>query len=243
MLAVTPAEIAEREYIDFIDTEAGLRRVTNYYGGDPRDDRENHPSAFMVAYQPEPGKDIRPHFHRIAQFHILVSGDGYFGEFHAPTFTFHYADPLTPYGPIRSADDTDPIDFLTLRPVARPGVFWMARSAHELDGPGGRNIVTPVPDVALPTTGVEVVDLIEPHDDGLAGYVVRLSPGAQHPVTVPSHSAGQYQLVTKGSLAMPAGNLPVGSLMFAKAGEENLLKAGDQGCEILVTRYPAKMEP
>jgi hypothetical protein len=241
MLVVTPDEVRDRSKQDY-DTEDGLSRVTNYFGGEAR--TTDSPSAFLVEYRPLPGCAIRPHFHKIAQFQVVIGGDGRIGKVPVPPISFQYADPSTPYGPIRPLDEERGIDFLTLRPVARPGIWWMPGSRGEMSGRAGRNRAAALdPAIPLPDSGAQAEELIEGDDDGLAGYVVRLAAGASETVTVPEHSAGQYHLVSRGAIVHDGRSLERLTLVFVDSGETVTLTAGDDGAEVLVMQFPGKIEP
>jgi hypothetical protein len=241
MQVVTPDEIQRREKENFT-TEDGLSQVTHYFGGRGPDNQ--HPSAFLVEYRPVPGGAIRPHFHKVAQFQVVIGGDGRIGKVPVPPISFQYADPSTPYGPITPADEERGIDFLTLRPVARTGLWWMPGNHHELEGVLRRNRANTVsPDEPLPARGTARQAMIKPEDDGLAGYVVRLAPGAQELIEVPARSAGQYHLVTRGLLVHDGRTLARMSLLFADTGEHVTLTAGPDGGEVLVMQFPSGIEP
>ena len=241
MHVVTPDEIQGRAK-ENVTTEDGLSQVTHYFGERGPDNQE--PSAFLVEYRPVPGGAIRPHFHKVAQFQVVIGGDGRIGKVPVPPISFQYADPSTPYGPITPVDEERGIDFLTLRPVARTGLWWMPGNNHELEGVLRRNRANTVsPDKPLPSSGSERQALIEPDDDGLAGYVVRLAPGAQEVIDVPAGSAGQYHLVTRGTLVCEGRTLERMSLLFADTGERVTLTAGPDGGEVLVMQFPSGIEP
>jgi hypothetical protein len=241
MHAVTPEEVQGREKEDF-NTEDGLSRVTHYFGGRGPDNEE--PSAFLVQYRPVPGGAIRPHFHKVAQFQVVIAGDGRIGKVPVPPISFQYADPSTPYGPITPIDEQEGIDFLTLRPVARNGLWWMPGNNHELEGRLRRNRASTVPpDAPLPASGAEREDMIERDDDGLAGYLVRLAPGAEEAMEVPEPSAGQYHLVTRGTIIYEGRELERMALLFLNSGERVAIKGGPQGGEVLVMQFPSGVEP
>lgn len=242
MQVVTPDEIQGREKEQF-HTEDGLSEVTHYFGERGPDNEDA--SAFLVEYRPLPGQAIRPHFHKVAQFQVVIGGDGRIGKVPVPPISFQYADPSTPYGPIKPADEERGIDFLTLRPVARNGLWWMPGNNHQLEGKLRRNRATTVdPAAPLPTAGVERRQMIESDDDGLDGYLVRLAPGATETVSVPENSWGQYQLVTRGTIAEPEGReLRRLSLLYAGRGESVAFTAGPEGGEVLVMQFPSGIEP
>jgi hypothetical protein len=241
MQVVTPEEINAREKLDF-NTDDGLSQVTQYFGARGQDCEE--PSAFLVEYRPVPGGAISPHFHKVAQFQVVIGGDGRIGKVPVPPISFQYADPSTPYGPIAPADEQRGIDFLTLRPITRAGLWWMPGNHHELEGRLRRNRAGTVSaDAPLPSSGAEREDMIQGDDDGLAGYVVRLGPGAEELIEAPPRSAGQYHLVTRGTIAHEDRELDRMSLLFVDAGESVTLSTGADGGEVLVMQFPIGIVP
>jgi hypothetical protein len=242
MQLVTPAEIHGREQEEF-NTEDGLSLVTQYFN--ERGPDNESASAFLVEFRPLPGQAIRPHFHKVAQFQVVIGGDGRIGKVPVPPISFQYADPSTPYGPITPADDERGIDFLTLRPVSRNGLWWMPGNNHELEGKLRRNRANTVsPDAPLPSEGVELEQMIESDDDGLDGYLVRMAPRAQHVVEVPDNSWGQYHLVTRGMVVADGGpELERMSLLYTERGESVSFTAGSDGGEVLVMQFPSGIEP
>jgi hypothetical protein len=239
MQVVAREDIEKREKIDYRD-EAGQHLITPFLGGE---EGSAKPSAFLVQFRPNPGCVIRPHFHKVAQFQIVVGGDGKLGKHDVPPFSYHYTDASTPYGPITPATDEQGIDYLTLRPVVRGGLYWMPGNKSEMDGRAGRNIAGHVPDAPLPTEGASQETLLEPHDDGLAVYLVRLAPYEQAPAPAPEGSGGQYQLTIRGSLVHDGRDLGPLALSFVAPDEESTLTAGDEGAEILVMQFPTKILP
>jgi hypothetical protein len=241
MQVVTPDEVRERERHAY-ETEDGVSTVTHYFG--PEDRREiDEASAYLVQYRPAPGKAIRPHFHKIAQFQVIVAGDGAIGKVPVPPLSFQYADPSTPYGPIRPTDEAEGIDFLTLRPAARRGIWFMPGNRDEMDGHAGRNRAATVSESApLPASGSQAEDLIEPGEDGLAGYVVRLAAGAAETIEAPTNSGGQYHLVTRGEVGVDGRTLERLALLFVDGGDSVSFVAGPDGGEVLVMQFPNRIE-
>src|SRR5262245_41374714 len=66
--------------------------LSDYLAGAP-----GEPSAVLV----EDEGVIRPHFHRVDQFQILVAGRAQFGKHEVEPVAVHYTDGYTPYGPLR----------------------------------------------------------------------------------------------------------------------------------------------
>jgi hypothetical protein len=242
MHAVAQDEVRTRGTEDF-NTEDGLSRVTRYFG-DAREEADD-PNAFLVEYRPVPGGAIRPHFHKVAQFQVVIGGEGHLGKNPVAPIAFHYADPSTPYGPIKPSDETRGIDFLTLRPVARKGIWFMPGASGEMAPRASRehrNVVATVPDGSLPETGCTTQTLIEEHPDRLAAFLLRLAGGESAPSPSPAGTGGQYLLVTRGALSAP-NELGPFSLLFARNDEEPMLTAGPEGAEVLVLQFPTKIVP
>lgn len=242
MQVITPEEVQDRER-EAYETEDGVSYVTHYFG--PPDRREtDEASAFLVQYRPHAGHAIRPHFHKIAQFQVIVAGDGRIGKVPVPPISFQYADPSTPYGPIKPVDDEQGIDFLTLRPAARKGIWFMPGNRDEMNGRAGRNLSATIdPSVPLPERGSQAEDLIEGGEDGLAGYALRLAPDATETVTAAAGTGGQYHLVTRGPLEVDDRELDRMALLFVEAGEEVAYTAGPEGGEVVVMQFPERIEP
>ena len=94
--------------------------VHNYYGRV----KSMHvgPQAFLV-HMPDEGSTIRPHFHDVDQFQVVVGGGGRMGPEAIGPVAFHYADAYTPYGPIIGGRDG--IEFFTIRAQCVGGFFPM----------------------------------------------------------------------------------------------------------------------
>jgi hypothetical protein len=239
MQVVAREDIEKREKIDYRD-DAGQHLITPFLGGE---EGSAKPSAFMVEFRPNPGGVIKPHFHKVAQFQIVVGGDGMLGKHDVPPFSYHYTDPSTPYGPIAPASDARGIDYITLRPVVRGGLYWMPGNKDQMDGRAGRNIAGHVPNEPLPAKGVSQDQLIERHDDGLAVSVLRLAPHEETEAPGPAGSGGQYQLTTRGSLVHEGRDLGPLALTFVAPDEHSTLTAGSEGAEVLVMQFPTKILP
>jgi hypothetical protein len=242
MQAVAQDELRTRGKEDF-NTEDGLSRVTRYFGDSRHED--DNPNAFLVEFRPVPGGAIRPHFHKVAQFQVVIGGDGHLGKSPVTPIAFHYADASTPYGPIKPSDEERGIDFLTLRSVTRKGIWWMPGARDEIAPRAGRehrNVVSSVPDGSLPETGSTTQTLIEEHPDRLAAFLLRLAADESAPTPSPEGTGGQYLLVTRGALTGPSELGPL-SLLFAHADEEPTLTAGPEGAEVLVLQFPTKVLP
>lgn len=214
--------------------------VRTFYVGRPEETPGDEPQAWLIEYRPKKGGMIKPHFHKAPQFQVVLGGGGRLGKTPVHGGSFQFADAYTPYGPIVPETQEEGIDFYTLRASVRPGTFWMPGSREAMGGRhAGRNVVSEVPDEPLLATGVEHRTLIEPHDDGLAAFFMRLGPGEEMVAPPAGRSGGQYHIVFRGSLRDGARDLPAHALAFVATDEEPpTLVAGDDGCDVLIVQYP-----
>ena len=194
------------------------------------------PQAFLVE-RPYAGATIKPHFHDIDQFQVVVQGDGRIGKKEVKPVTFQYADAYTPYGPIVGRDDG--ISFYTLRNVASGGHFRMPGSKHLMPCRAGRNIAghfdIGAPPPAAGTVAIE--DLMDSEQDGVHAVGIRL--GADAETTGPASDAGgQYYLVCRGSVHQGDRVLDTDSMIRIEPGEAPpALRAGDDGADVLVLQF------
>lgn len=194
------------------------------------------PQAFLVEL-PYAGARVEPHFHDIDQFQVIVAGDGRIGKKQIAPVTFQYADAFTPYGPIVANDDG--ISFFTLRNVASGGHFKMPGSKHLMPCRAGRNIAGAFDADDAPMAENEVVrqSLMEPQDDGVHAWRIRLGAGARTD-GLPSGGGGQYYLICAGSLRQDGDDLSCQSLIHVEPGEAApALYAGAEGADILAVQF------
>lgn len=203
------------------------------------------PQGFLVEMTTPRGV-IRPHFHRVDQFQILVAGGGTVGKHHAEPVAIHYTDGFTPYGPIVASDEG--ISFYTLRAQSDPGARYMPGSRDKLERRARRGItresglVEGAPKPAA--TPVTLDPVLAPHDDGLAAYTLRLAPNATTTGPDPSASGGQYYIVVNGGVQAGDEWLPPRSLMFVDAGDAApAVTAGPEGAEVLIAQFPVPDRP
>jgi hypothetical protein len=223
-------------------------RRTSYIGGFVSEEQrrkggvelDTSPQGYLVEFHTGPGATASPpHFHRSAQFQVIVSGDGRIGKRQVPPVSFQFADPFTPYGPIVVSDDADGIAFFTLRAVGDQGAHIMPGSRDEMEQLAGRNIAVTLPrDVEL-RNGVQLEQLIELHPDGLAAHALRLGPGERAVGPSAADSGGQFYVVTRGSFEHAGSTYVQNRLLFVEPGEDAPeLVAGDEGAEVLVLQFP-----
>jgi hypothetical protein len=228
--------------MEWTSDDGGFHRVSGYFGN-VRELRDG-PQGFLVEHFPPPGvgEEIatvsHPHFHRVRQFQVVVHGDrATVGRHSVPPVSFHYTDPSTPYGPIRAGRGG--VGYFTLRPRADVGQYPMPGSRDRMQQQAGRNVAVNVESKPLPEAGAEVETLIEPHDDGLASFRLRLAPGERATAPEPTGAGGQYHIVVRGSAHVGAEELPELSVVWVgpedRAAE---LVGGANGAEVVVLQFP-----
>jgi hypothetical protein len=81
--------------------------------------------------------------------------------------------------------------------------------------------------------------VIEPEDDGLAAWFLRVAPGATAHAPHPNQGGGQYVIVAGGNVIQADNALPCLSCLYVPADEEPLaLQASSQGLEVLIMQFP-----
>jgi hypothetical protein len=81
--------------------------------------------------------------------------------------------------------------------------------------------------------------VIEPHDDGVATYLLRAGPGLAFTGPDPSTGGGQYWLILRGSAVYDGVDYIQNSLAWISCAEEALtMTAGVAGVEIAVLQFP-----
>ncbi len=199
------------------------------------------PHAFLA--EGTPHRVIGTHFHIVDQYQVIVSGGGVLGKHPLVTHAVHFSRAYTPYGPL-VADDKG-LGFLTLRSTRDPGAQHLPKAKETLLGVPDRKPwqVTEAPnfsgngDVILnPFAAIK-------DDAGLAAYSVKLKPGARASAPDPATTAGQYLIITSGSIVYEGKDHKAITIVFVKPNEKSFdLLAGPQGMEALVLNFPRTSE-
>jgi hypothetical protein len=201
------------------------------------------PQSFKIEHWPTDRFDdvvtvVPPHFHRVRQFQLILEGDrSGLGKSPAPPYSFHYADPSQPYGPIVAGDGG--IAWLTLRPQHDLGLHPMPGSQSKMMRRGKRNVVVPGTAEPLLTAGLEERRLIDRQDDGLAALRLRLGPGVEAVGPDPSGSGGQYWAILAGTVVQAGESYAALSLGWVAEDEEPAQVAGGpEGADVIVLQFP-----
>jgi hypothetical protein len=195
------------------------------------------PQGFLVDIK-TPGHVIKPHFHRVDQFQIVVGGGGTLGKHRLKPVTVHYTDGFTPYGPIVAG--ADGLLFFNLRSRGDVGAHYMPGEKDNLERKAGRNLVAETRAGRPEKQGSQRVrSLIEGYEDGLAVYEIVAGPNTGLLPDV-AGGGGRYELVLNGGLVTDGRELGPNSLVFASAGERlPERRAGAQGVHLLEVQAPA----
>jgi rubredoxin len=200
------------------------------------------PMAFLA--ERSPGRVIRPHFHDVDQFQVIVSGGGVLGKHGLAIHAVHFSRAHTPYGPIVASEQG--VGFLTLRPQWDPGAQYLDDAGDKL-----RNLPNRKPWQVTELPQFCVVDEVNVHefssikdDRGLAAFSISLKPHARTRAPDPSRAAGQYVIITRGGLIYQGAEHKAITIAYLKPDEQALeLVAGAQGLEALVLHFPQCVAP
>ena len=194
------------------------------------------PQTFLVD-MPTEGSTVKPHFHDVDQYQVIVRGGGKLGKEQAQPIVFHYADAYTPYGPIVAGREG--LWFYTIRAGCAGGYFGMPESRHLIKGKPGRNIAGKFEiNQPLPAAGGSTRETLIHADEGVEVVGLRMGSNAEADGVALTGGA-QYYLVGTGSLVQDGKELPPLSMLLVQPGEQvPRLKAGPKGAEVLIMQLP-----
>ncbi len=195
------------------------------------------PMAFLA--EGTPHRVIKPHFHEVDQFQVIVKGGGVIGKHPLSLNAVHFSRAHTPYGPLTGAEEG--VGFLTLRAQWDPGAQYLDKDKEKLVAVPNRKPwqVTEAPVFeGNADVNVRVFDHIK-DERGLAAYALKLAPHAQVAGPDASKGNGQYLIVTKGSVNYQGKEYKAISIGFTKPDEGYFpIVAGPEGVEALVLNFP-----
>jgi hypothetical protein len=246
MMQAVSGTMAKQKRILSSNMEEGRRpgRV-QYLGGRVKQVGED-PQAYLV--EMDANSILKPHFHQVDQFQVIVSGSGSFGRNEVAPLVLHYADHHTAYGPINSGPCG--LSYFTIRARSDPGGIWMHRpDAKELiDRPTKRRHLLPrmvgistepvMASRAAPVLENLIVDGTD-CTDGLGAFMLRMGSGQKTTGTDPSITGGQFYLVVNGDMQINGGRFEAWSTVFLQSNDAPLeVVAGINGVEALVMNFP-----
>ena len=199
----------------------------------------DHPAAFLVEGTQE--RVIRPHYHQVDQFQVVVRGAGTLGRHPLALHAVHFTRAHTPYGPILF--DEDGLGFLTLRAHWDPGAQYIPDKKEQLQQVPNRR---PWQTTEVPRFGGASPVALRPFERirderGLAAYALTLQAHTTCSAPDVSATGGQYIIVTKGSVVYEGKPHAALTIIFVKPQEHAFrLEAGPAGVEALVLSFPRK---
>jgi hypothetical protein len=214
-----------------------------YFGTVRREDEDTgEPQAFIVRMPPD-HQGLRVHFHPVDQFQVFIAGTARFGRHDVRFGHVHYADALTPYGPLHQGPEG--AAFMTLRYQQDFDIEHMPDEAEQLAAlrsrsPRGaqerRNLTA---NLCAPSGAGHWTDALR-GDDGLVVATCELATGEAlaYPAVTPP---GAYLLLVTGSLRCGGPTLRDGSLAWCGAGHAHRLEgvtAGENGARVAVLQFP-----
>lgn len=239
LLAVSEAE-AEHGRIAISPNGSPAWR-TNYFGTFGAMDTDENPMAFRVDMSAD--TKLGSHFHEVDQFQLFVSGRGQIGRHTLCGVSVHYADHHTAYGPI-SASRTG-LSYITLRPRQSSGIHYVkdpGSSAHLSPSRKRQYTVSDVPlsigPVMAERRRTQLEALFAPQADGLAAYVLRLGSLQAALLPVELATGSLYIWVANGTGTADCMTLPRNSLMWTDHAAGMEIRAGREGMEAMVLRFP-----
>ena len=198
-----------------------------------------HPMAFLA--EGTPHRVIKPHFHDVDQFQVIVKGGGVIGKHALSLNAVHFSRAHTPYGPLTG--DERGVGFLTLRATWDPGAQYLhnAESKEKLVKLDSRKPwqVTEAPNFdGNADVNVNTFQTIK-DERGLAAFSIKLAPGATMMSPDITQTNGQYLIVTSGSLNYEGKDYKAVSIGFSKPSEKQFpIIAGPEGVEAVVLHFP-----
>ena len=215
-------------------TEAGLERIlTANILGDKSTRDVDAPQVFYVDMI-DPESRIKPHFHGVDQFQLVVRGWGTLGKEAVQPGCFHYADAWQPYGPITAGRDG--LAYLTIRARHDSGAHYMPGGGRHREGkPRRPHFVEPV-DVSAP----ESRTLVGPFEDGLKALREKIDAAGATAFSSDEHSDGEIGVVLGGNVVYDGTTFPQWSCFWLSPGERCDVRAGLNGADVLVLQFPVR---
>ena len=198
------------------------------------------PQAFSIEQSPQ--SMSLPHFHDEDQFQVIPAGAGTLGRHAVGGISIHYTNRQTGYGPIVAGENG--VTYFTLRQIATEAV-WFLGDGHKPERDAAKRQETAGPLTVKSAAelkslkAAETEEVIKPHADGLASWLVRVPANATVASPVHPEGTGRYIMVINGTLLLQGQELPAFTPVFVSHDEKNFsLTAGDGGLEVLVLQYP-----
>lgn len=189
------------------------------------------PQVFFVDMV-DAGSRIKPHFHGVDQFQLVLRGDGFLGKEPVQPGSFHYADAFQPYGPIEAGDQG--LAYLTVRARHDTGVHYMPGSGHLRGGrPRRAQFVCTVP-----LGRRESCTIAGPYDDGLAATRIEIAADSSHALEASPDLGGVIGIVLDGAVIHRGQAYGEWSCFALSPGDSDELQGGGTGADLLAFHFP-----
>ena len=224
----------------FIGTNVAMR------GSGAPEPRPGDPQPMAYLVEQPPGSVVKSHYHQADQFQVVVHGGGTLGRHPIGPLAIHYANAFNAYGPISAGEDG--VHYFTLRNAYDPGAQYLPdkrdalkaaeRSFLQATEVVGQATAEELRALASPQSDV----VLAPNERGMGAWRHRLPAGTGVTGPDPASGAGQYWVVTAGSLVATDGaELPRLSTIFVQPDDPAYpARAGAGGAEVLVLQSPRR---
>lgn len=225
LLAVTP------DSVDPLVKQEGNFVISDFLGDHQDPERQKGFQAYLVEQRVH---ELRPHFHEVDQFQVVVGGSGSLGREPMTAGVVHYTQGYTSYGPILTEEG---VDYFTLRATPTTGINYMPeeRRKRAEAGGGGEHFTTAVP-LASDADGVH---LLETSPRGARAYSCRLPADEELCSRLPEDAEGEgYVVVLGGALQSDGTTLPPRTVLaFSDMAELGGLSAVDQSAVLALMTF------
>lgn len=230
--AVTPAQ--SRKILR--TTDAGDFLMSDYLGGHSDRSSSDGFQAYLVGQK---APVLRPHYHEVDQFQVVLGGGGRLGRHEISSGTIHYSDAYTVYGPIY-ADGPDGLSYFTLRLDPTVGLNYMPESRTEGETRAGEHFTCAVEAGA---GCVGELDVLARTRRGASAFGLALVPGVVLTTSLLAPCEGRgYVVVLSGTVKFAGRSLPAGSLVpFDNAGALEGLTAQSDYVGLALVTFAARI--
>jgi hypothetical protein len=217
----------------------GTVLTTSYFGGISTDRKPAQRGGQAFLNEFVPGHVIKPHFHVVDQFQIVVKGSATLGKHLLRPVAIHYTDAYTPYGPIVVQDEG--MAFFNFRSRVDPGAQFMPEFRDRMPRTAGRTLYGDIRLQLGAETGcaTRMDAIVEQQDDGLGVYEILAAPNARLKDDL-IQGGLRFDLVIDGTLQCEGSSLPRDSVVLGDPGDVlRGRRAGPEGLHLLQCQLPA----
>jgi hypothetical protein len=186
------------------------------------------------------GRKVEPHYHRAAQFQLLLDGNLQFPDFRMEGIAVHYTDHNVPYGPFTTSGQHDmvvvhtkPAGIQYMKDAVRDEALRkeINRTGREIHRSAGDIEWQPVPG----HKGLRRKVLFS-QDGGPAAEIVECPPGTELPG--PAAPFGRYEFIVKGSACPNGSKLGPETVRFVQGTEPPAaLCSSEEGATFVVLMF------